>query len=401
MTPEHLYFHVPFCLRRCGYCDFAVTVDRQPPVTAWLEAVRLELRRWIEREGWSAPLDPRTVYIGGGTPSLLGTTGMSEFRRTLEDLVRFDGRLTEWTAEANPESFDAELAHEWRQAGVGRVSLGVQTFSEAALRWMGRLHGARGACDAVAAARAGGLENVSIDLMFGLPDHLQRDWDADLERALGLEPDHISLYGLTAEAGTPLGRRVAAGQERLPDEEGYESEYLLAAERAGAAGFEHYEVSNFARPGRRGMHNEGYWSGAAYLGVGPAAHTYLPPVRSWNLRDWAAYRKALRAGTSTIAETETVADPDVRLERIWLALRTAEGLPAETARRLPQERLEEWQQKGWVRPEAPDRRVRLTAAGWLILDRLAVEVDELLDREHRTREGARANSARKQQGAFA
>lgn len=378
MTPEHLYLHVPFCLRRCPYCDFAVTVDRRPPVAAWAQAVRAELEGLGARHGWSGPLAPRTVYVGGGTPSLLGEEGMGALRRSLEGLVDW-GRVAEWTAEANPESFSAPVARAWRDAGVTRVSIGAQTFHEPALRWMGRLHGADGPPAAVAAARAGGIDDVSVDLIFALPARLGRDWSDDLERALALEPTHLSLYGLTAEEGTPLGRWVAEGRERMADEEGYEGDYLEAARRLPAAGLAHYEVSNFARPGFESAHNRAYWRGAAYLGLGPSAHSYLPPTRWWNLRNWSAYGSAVAAGESPIAERERVEGSAARLEMLWLGLRAAEGLAAAGLGEEALARVRAWAGRGWVRPEDPDSgRVRLTARGWLLLDRLAVELDGAL-----------------------
>lgn len=370
--PGSLYLHVPFCARRCSYCDFAVDVVREPPVTGWLDAIAREIAGVAEREGWAGPLSLDTVYVGGGTPSLLGGGAMAELRRRLEPYARWDD-AAEWTVEANPESFDAEVARGWRDAGVNRVSLGVQTFHEPALRWMGRSHGPAGPARALAAARAAGLENCSIDLIFGLPARLGRDWSDDLDRALALEPDHISLYGLTAEPATPLGRWVASGRERLADDDIYAAEYLLAAERLTARGFEHYEVSNFARPGRRSRHNAVYWSGAPYLGLGPSAHSYLPPRRRWNVRDWAAYRTKVASGESPIEAEEHVVGEAARLERVWLALRTREGVKGAGSPSARGRLVRRWIEEGWA--EDAGDAVRLTPKGWLLLDRLAVEYD--------------------------
>lgn len=372
MIPEYLYLHFPFCARRCSYCDFAVTALREPPVASWLDAIDAELAQVFAAEGWSAPGRLRTIYVGGGTPSLLGSGAMVELRRRLERYFSWGDDL-EWTVEANPESFDRELARDWREAGVNRLSLGAQTFHEGALRWMGRLHGPDGPVRAVEAARAAGLDNYSVDLIFGLPARLGRDWGDDLERVLALEPSHLSLYGLTAEPATPLGRWVSAGRERLADEESYEREYLEAVARLTEAGFLHYEVSNFARPGRESRHNRAYWEGVPYLGIGPSAHSFLPPRRRWNSRDWEAYRSAVSAGASPIAEEEVVTGAAARLERLWLGLR-AEGGVRREGWSGEQERLARgWVERGWARltPEA----LRLTPAGWLLLDRLALDFD--------------------------
>lgn len=371
-TPRSLYVHVPFCARRCSYCDFAVQAVRQPPTREWLDAIEAELGLRVAQAGLGR-LSLDTVYVGGGTPSLLGVGALP----ALLDRIGKHADIApeaEITAEANPESFTAELARDWRAAGVNRVSLGAQTFHEASLRWMGRLHGADGPARAVAVAREAGFDNVSVDLIFGLPDRLGRDWGADLDRALGLEPEHVSLYGLTAEPGAPLGRWVAEGRERLPDEEEYSAQYLLAVERLTAAGFRHYEVSNFALPGRESRHNQVYWSGAAYLGLGPGAHSYLAGRRWWNARSWASYAEALGRGEAPDEGAETVVGAAARLERTWLALRTAEGFPLAAASEGQQRLAARWVEHGWA--VVAGGALRLTPSGWLLLDRLAVELDE-------------------------
>ena len=372
MPPRFLYLHVPFCLRRCPYCDFAVQPTRRPPIQDWLDAVDAELRLATEANGWTSPLQLETIYVGGGTPSLLGPGGMARLRGRLEAYARWDGGV-EWTAEANPETFTTGLAREWADAGVNRLSIGVQSFHEPVLRWMGRLHGPAGAVASVEAARAAGIDNVSIDLIFALPTRLGRDWGDDLARALALEPAHLSLYGLSAEPGTPLGRWVREGREAMAGEETYAAEFLRAAEVAAQAGLRQYEVSNFARPGRESRHNGAYWTGAPYLGVGPGAHSFLPPVRSWNRRDWKGYREDLAAGRSPEAERESVEGESARLERIWLGLRTAEGLACADLSERQAALARSWRSRGWALDGSD--RLRLTARGWLILDRLAVELD--------------------------
>jgi oxygen-independent coproporphyrinogen III oxidase len=370
VTPQHLYVHVPFCLRRCSYCDFAVTATPHAPAAAWLGAIGRELAAHIVRQGWPPP-EWRTVYVGGGTPSLLGAAVMAELRERIGGAAALDG-VTEWTAEANPESLSAELARGWRAAGVDRLSIGVQSFHEPTLRWMGRLHGAAGARAAVAAARAGGIDNLSIDLIFGVPGRLGRDWAADLDAALALAPEHVSLYGLTAEPATPLGRWVREGREALAGEERYAEEYLLAVERLTGAGFRHYEVSNFARPGRESRHNRAYWDGSAYLGLGPGAHSYLPPRRFWNTRDWLAYRQAVEGEGSAVAAEEQLDAEAAALEAVWLGLRTADGIRTDELAEPQRRRIRRWERLGQA--SVSDGRVRLTAAGWLLLDPLSVEL---------------------------
>lgn len=373
MKPRHLYVHAPFCARRCSYCDFAVTVASDPPVAAWADALRRELESIAAERGWTAPLELDTLYLGGGTPSLLGTGAVSQLRDGLSERARLED-VVEFTAEANPESFTPELAEDWRRSGVNRVSLGAQTFHEPSLRWMGRLHGPEGPGRAVKTARAAGIGNVGLDLIFGLPGRLGRDLDDDLDRILALEPDHISIYGLSVEPDTPLGRWVAEGREAVAGEDRYSDEYQRVAERVRGAGYHHYEVSNFALPGREARHNAAYWSGVPYLGLGNGAHSFLAPERWWNHRDWAEYRRAVVGGSSARADAETVGPEESRLERIWLGLRTDAGLPRAELDRAQLDRALSWERQGWV--DRDPERLRLSVEGWLLLDRLAVELDD-------------------------
>ncbi|HEX6308856.1 MAG TPA: radical SAM family heme chaperone HemW [Longimicrobiales bacterium] len=371
MTPEHLYIHVPFCLRRCSYCDFAVTATRVAPVDAWLDSIAAELSWRRDRRGWMT-LPLRTIYIGGGTPSMLGSGAMPRLAEILRRFAAWNGAI-EWTAEANPETFTPEVAQDWARAGVNRVSLGAQTFDASALEWMGRLHGPDGPGRAVEAARAAGIHNVSIDLIFALPERLGRDWDADLREVIELRPEHVSLYGLTAEPATPLGRWVAAGRETLADEDRYAAEYLRATDLLGDAGFVHYEVSNFARPGRESVHNRAYWQHRPYIGLGPGAHSFEPPVRSWNVRDWAEYRRRLATGESPEDGREELSVGEVELERVWLGLRASDGLDLSRLSESQRSRAAAWEGAGWA--ERGGGVVRLTRHGWLLLDRLAVELE--------------------------
>jgi oxygen-independent coproporphyrinogen-3 oxidase len=367
-----VYVHAPFCVRRCVYCDFAVTVDPQGDVDAWGEALAAELAA-TELDARFA-LAPRleTLYVGGGTPSLLGPRAMDVLAGVLGP-TRVSAPDIEWTAEANPESFTAEVAAAWRAGGVNRVSLGVQSFHEPTLRWMGRLHGPGGAVRAVRIAREAGIENVSVDLIFGLPATLGRSWSDDLDRALGLDVPHVSLYGLSVESGTPLGRAVAEGREPTVDEDRYGEEFLLAAERLTGAGYEHYEVSNFARAGLVSRHNSAYWDGRPYLGLGNGAHSYRHPVRRWNVRDWAAYRARVLAGEGGEESREELTAEAEDLERVWLGLRTGHGLPLASLSTGQRAVVDSWRAARLATTDS--ERVRLTTSGWLKLDGLAVELD--------------------------
>jgi oxygen-independent coproporphyrinogen-3 oxidase len=212
-----------------------------------------------------------------------------------------------------------------------------------------------------------------VDLIFGLPEHLGRDWRDDLERVLALNVPHVSLYGLTVEEATPLGRRVREGRERAVDEGRYEEEFLLAAEILTGAGYEHYEVSNFAWPGRASRHNSIYWSGAPYLGLGNGAHSYVSPVRRWNLKEWDDYSRVVKNGGSAEAEREQLGNDALRLERIWLDLRTTRGVDVTILPPPARVLTDRWRAEGLAVEEAG--RVTLSRRGWLLLDRLAVDLD--------------------------
>lgn len=367
-----VYVHAPFCARRCVYCDFAVTVQKEGDVDGWTQGLKSELA-YIEAENLFVLADQLdTLYVGGGTPSLLGPRAMLELAQVIGSQRLADPAL-EWTSEANPESFSAEVAAEWAAVGVNRISLGAQTFDPGALRWMGRLHGAEGPLQAIEAARCGGIENVSIDLIFGLPFHIGRSWEDDLRRAIALDVPHISLYGLTVEPGTQLGRAVRKGQESAVDEDQYQIEFLLANEVLTASGYRHYEVSNFARPGFESRHNAVYWAGEPYLGLGNSAHSFAPPVRRWNLHSWEDYQAAVHAAASPEADREILDEAATRLERVWLGLRTIDGLAEPEAGTEQARLLNDWVERGLAL--RTEERFALTPEGWLLLDQLAVEYD--------------------------
>lgn len=363
---RHVYVHVPFCARRCVYCDFAIAVRHTVPGERYVGAVLQELAGRRSRGEWDAdPLE--TLYLGGGTPSLLPDRSLNRLVRALLGEVRSTAPL-EVTLEANPDDVTAGRARVWADAGVDRVSLGVQSFHPSVLAWMHRTHRAEQSGSAVRALRAAGVGAVSLDLIFGLPGHLEHDLRADLDRALALEPDHVSLYGLTVEPGTALARWVRAGAVAPAPDERYGAEFLLAHRVLTAAGFVHYEVSNFARPEHRARHNSAYWSGRRYGGLGPSAHSYTGAERTWNVAPWAAYERAVAAGDPT-AGREDLTGEQRRLERVYLGLRTAEGAPLAELGPGAASVLRAAAARGWL--TADTARVRLTPEGWLRLDELA------------------------------
>lgn len=363
---------MPFCARRCSYCDFSIAVRSVVPADDYVGAVAAELAmRYASAGRWE--LD--TLYLGGGTPSKLGAQGVAD----LLDAVRVRGQLVpgaEVTLEANPEDVTAESASAWRDAGINRLSLGAQAFDDAVLRWMHRTHDAGAIRRAVDAARRAGIADVSLDLIFALPDSLGRDWDRDLAQALALQPEHLSLYGLTVEPSTPVARWRARGQMREAPEERYEREFLVAHETLAAAGFAHYEVSNYARPGHEARHNSAYWLGVPYAAAGPSAHAFDGDRRRWNVAAYAAWMAEVNAGLDPKDGEELLSDGAKALEAVYLGLRTARGLPLMAGEAG---RLQSWQDAGWA--EIDTRSVlRLTPFGWLRLDALTEYLTDLRSR---------------------
>lgn len=375
--PRGVYVHVPFCARRCHYCDFSVSRTRQLPIDDFLRALEVDLEQWFDGCDVTGRVPIESLFIGGGTPSLLGVEGMAALSRLLRTRFEWGADTVEWTAEANPNSLSQAVAAGWRKLGVNRLSLGVQSFQAEALEWLGRLHGPSEAEKAIRTARAAGFESLNVDLIFGLPAAVRRDWSYDVDRAVELGAGHVSAYGLTAETSTPLGHWVDLGRVRMPGDGRYADEYLHASASLVAAGFDHYEVSNFARPGHMSRHNWLYWDGSDYLGVGPSAHSYLAGERIWNVFRWNRYREAAAGGESVREGRERLDADRRRLERVWLDLRTTRGLePADIVSSDVEARLDAWRAEGWVES---DTRLRLTPAGWLRLDALAAEVASWFD----------------------
>jgi oxygen-independent coproporphyrinogen-3 oxidase len=348
------------------YCDFSIAVRRAVPVDEYVGAVARELDLRFSSGG---PGETETLYFGGGTPSRLGAEGIAR----LVTAVRQRARLTddaEVTVEANPDDVTAENVRAWRDAGVNRISLGAQSFDDDVLTWMHRTHDAAAIPRAVDIIRRGGIDNISLDLIFAVPQRPAGSWERDLARALELDPSHISLYGLTVEPHTVLGRRKHRGEVAESSEEVYEREFIHAHETLGAAEFEHYEVSNFARRGARSRHNSAYWSGRSYAGLGPSAHEFDGTTRRWNVAPYAEWLTAVEAGRDPIADSEQLTGENRLSEGVYLGLRTVDGLALSEAELA---HISRWLEAGWASLDS-DRRVRLTAEGWLRLDALAADL---------------------------
>jgi len=375
-----LYIHVPFCVRKCAYCDFySLPLAGTPApaaaaqVTRYLDALEREL------QGLPAEFAPDTVYVGGGTPTVLPAPALTR----LLALVRARFRLpanAEWSCEANPGTVTEEKAARLRAGGVNRVSLGVQTLDDNQLARLGRVHTARQAAESCAVLRAAGFDNLGVDLMYGLPGAPRAALERDLTELTAWRPAHVSAYALSFEPGTPLAARQARGEvAAVPDAE-QAAQYRLVRRRLAAAGFEQYEISNFARPGRACRHNLNYWAGGDYAGCGPAAHAHRQGRRSANVSDLREYCARLEAGRSPQVFTERLAPEAKARETLVLNLRRTAGVAADEFRR--QTGFDVSALGGAALARALDlgllawqgRRLRLTARGLFVSDALFADL---------------------------
>ena len=318
-----LYVHIPFCSSFCIYCDFYSEVAPER-VDAYLEALSREAAS--RKSELSVP--PTTLYVGGGTPSLLSERQFSRLSEILRK--NFDLQVVEeFTVEANPDDITPEKLALWRSCGVNRLSIGVQSFCDKHLKWMRRRHDSAAASRAFLLAREAGFRNISLDLIFGYAGLSMREWEASVEEALSLGPEHISCYQMMLEEGTPLTLLAEAGKYSEPPQEECAAQYASLQRRLAEAGYVQYEISNFALPGFESRHNSAYWRREPYLGLGPAAHSFDGARRrSWNDPDLEAWLTAWNPASESrrAGSFEILSDKDIFNETVMLSLRTARGL---------------------------------------------------------------------------
>ncbi|MCG8634912.1 MAG: radical SAM family heme chaperone HemW [Desulfobacterales bacterium] len=381
---EHLYIHVPFCLKKCRYCDFYSETD-QNRIPAYVSALVKEIQ-WY---GGKKQQDiVNTVYFGGGTPSLLPTDALEKIFNTLHRCYSIP-ETAEITLEANPGTLDKAYLENIRAMGINRLSIGVQSFNSGNLSLLGRVHTGAQAADAVKFARAAGFDNIGLDLIFGLPGQSRRQWREEMDIALGSRPEHLSCYMLTLEPGTPLYSRYEAGrflpmaQETQVDYFSFTSDYL------SGAGYTHYEISNFASgTPKRSRHNSMYWQMRPYSGFGPSAHSYQcngdMPKRSWNLADLGRYIDCLESGQLPVEDEEYITISRQLLEMVMVGLRTVEGIDLKLFDTLSEkpftevfaELINTLVDEGLGRHAG--NRFSLTRAGWARLDSIVEEFAEKL-----------------------
>ena len=390
-----IYVHLPFCASFCRYCSFySERCADRTTMARYIEALSREIsqrKRFFVEAGASRPT---TLYLGGGTPSLLPDdllerlvgelrqafwlgqrpSGARAARTFSSERSETSEAWAEFTLEANPDDITPERLEAWRRLGVNRLSIGVQSFHDAHLRWMCRRHTASQAKNGVRMAQEAGFDNISLDLIFGYTGLTDEEWLEDIDRAFSLKPTHLSCYQMSIEEGSTLGDEAAAGAYAPPAQETCARQYALLAQRAAAAGFRHYEISNFTLPGKEARHNSAYWRREPYLGFGPGAHSYDGlRTRRWNRSDLEAYL----AGKD-LSESETLSDKDLANEEVMLALRTEEGLDLKQLsadhRAALNPILDRLLTAGLLVVKQAANRVRIPESKWFISDSIISEL---------------------------
>ena len=376
-----LYLHIPFCRSKCDYCDFYSLAGQDDRMDDYQRAL---LQHIAETGPLARKQVVNSVYLGGGTPTWYGE------KRLLELLAAVKKRFTlskdaEITLEANPDSVDAKLLRHLRRAGVNRLSMGMQSSCGGELTSVHRPHTHQQTVEAVKAAREAKIRNLNLDLIYGLPGQTAESWRASVGAALELSPEHLSCYGLTVEEGTPLGERVARG-ERLPDDDEQAERYLWTVKRLAQAGYEQYEVSNFAKTGFQSRHNLKYWMGRPYIGLGAAAHSDFGGCRYAFVRDLEGYIRGVLEGGRLLDEMDQIPQRERGSEYLMLRLRTTHGIEEWEYRREYYmnfdpigARLADYEQRGWA--ERTGRRWHFTPEGFLLSNRLIGELLELQEVE--------------------
>jgi len=379
-----LYFHVPFCKIKCIYCDFYSVVNRDEQIPLFVQSLIDEFK--------SAPPDSstytdiETIYLGGGTPSMLSGGQVSELLESIHRVIPIRNNA-EITLEANPGEVDLARLKAYCEAGVNRVSFGLQSFDNSQLERLGRLHRSHQNPEAIKMARAAGFENVSVDLIFHLPEQSLADFKNDLQQMLALHPEHISVYSLTVEPRTPLFQYVEDGRIKMTSDDLDAAMYRHLCEKMSDAGFEHYEVSNFGLPGFRSVHNSNYWNGSHYYSYGPSAHSFNGDERWWNVRDLSEYFTRRQNGKSPVDEREVLNSIQKREEFLLTRLRAAAGVSIaewetefnETFPRSLSEFFEELANlhKNWIRFQ--EGSWRLSEEGWLFTDSVVSDALDALN----------------------
>ena len=365
------YVHIPYCIKRCGYCDFNTYTPSELQDGASLEIVSNDYIDAVLRELESAPKDlVPTIFFGGGTPSLLPANDLGRVIAAIKErnTVTDDCEIT---LEANPDSVTAEKLSAYLAAGFNRISFGMQSAQPHVLAVLDRTHNPENVKRAVDMARSAGFGSISVDLIYGTPGESLEDWRSTVTEALSLDIDHISAYGLIIENGTKLAAQIKRGDVTAPVDDLMADMYLLVDQMCNAAGLNWYELSNWAKPGQECQHNIAYWKSANWWGLGAGAHSHLNGKRFWNIKHPSAYKQKLFAGQSPIAETEELTPTQLRDESVMLAIHMRSGLDLALVSTTAAENLAAYKLTGHL--EIINNHIQLTAQGRLIADRLVGE----------------------------
>lgn len=367
---EHIYIHIPFCIRKCSYCDFCSIPHDCGLEERYVRALLAELEMRRQETG-----TVRTIFFGGGTPSLLHGTQLMSLLQAIRSACELSDEA-EITIEANPATLDHEKCSILRAAGFNRISIGVQSVHAWELAILGRVHDWHNVLETCALVRSAGFSNLSLDLMYGIPGQSIESWRHSLESVIALNPDHISAYELTPERETPLFAKLSSGDIALPSDEAIAEMYTLADELLARNHYEHYEISNYAQPAFRCRHNMAYWQRKSYIGLGAAAHSFDGHCRSANTDDIVQYIERIERGGMPVIESIELSSVQAVQETIFLGLRTADGIMRSAFEPVVWQEIEKALQSDTLQGLAeitPDR-IRLTSRGWLVSNQVIASI---------------------------
>ena len=366
------YVHIPYCIKRCGYCDFNTYTPSELQDGATLEIVSNDYIDAVLRELDAAPTDVvPTIFFGGGTPSLLPAHDLG---RVIAAIKARNGLTAdcEITLEANPDSVTAEKLAEYLQVGFNRISFGMQSAKPHVLAALDRTHNPANVEKAITMARSAGFQSISVDLIYGTPGESLQDWQDTVEAALSLDIDHISAYALIVETGTKLAAQIKRGDLTMPNDDLMADMYLLVDQMCEAKGLTWYELSNWSKPGHQCRHNIAYWENKNWWGLGPGAHSHIDARRFWNVKHPTTYKQKVFAGESPVLESEQLTAEQIKDESILLGIRMRDGLQVELLKPHQMEVLAVYRENGFI--QLHEDRVILSPAGRLIADRIVREI---------------------------
>ena len=367
-----IYFHIPFCHRACSYCDFHFSTSLKAEQNV-ISAMKMELINRLSELSSSV----KTIYFGGGTPSIIKPEEIEDFIKLIKERNELE-KDAEITLECNPEDLSESNLNKWYSAGINRLSIGVQSFNTTALKTLNRAHSKSQAITGINLARKAGFNNISIDLIYSIPDIQVPELKTDLKELMDLNPEHISCYQLTIEPRTALAHQIKKNKITEVDDESSRHQFLLIHDEFTKKGYNHYEISNYSKPGFESKHNSSYWTREQYLGIGPSAHSFINGKRRWNVSNNASYIKNIN--DPSLFSEEIISDKDIFNEIIMTGMRTSKGIDLTALKRIYpnlnikslNQKIASWKNEGLAKMQYDN--LVLTPKGWLVSDSLAVEL---------------------------